>query len=118
MASIEKEKWVTNVATEIGLGPTLFIMTQKVMCHLFCVLAIINVPLFLFYLRGNGVNDTNDNQKTHVDINMVTIFGFFSLGNLGTSKHVCSSVNVGNYEKHFDLTCKYGSMKELSSYGI
>ena len=53
-----------------------------------------------------------------MEVNLVTTFGFLSMGNLGTSKHVCSSVNVGNYEKKFELDCKYGTMRELSEFGL
>jgi hypothetical protein len=46
---INKSEWVTPAAREIGLGPTLFIMTQKAFMYLFLVITIINIPLFAFY---------------------------------------------------------------------
>ena len=111
MSSIDEEKWVTNCAKEIGLGPTLFLMSQKALFYLFILLSLVNIPLFLFYLRGNG-------GQGAVEVNLVTTFGFLSMGNLGDSKHICSSINVGNYEKNFDFSCKYGTMKELTEYGL
>ena len=50
-------EWVTPCAKEIGLGPTLFLMTQKAFMYLFAFFAIINFPLFFFYARGGGGND-------------------------------------------------------------
>jgi len=51
---INKTEWVTPVAKEIGLGPTLFLMTMKAFFWFFAILAILNIPLFMFYLGGNG----------------------------------------------------------------
>ena len=83
---IKKTDWVTPVAKEIGLGPTLFLMTQKAFFWVFVLFTIINIPLILFYTGGSGTSETGGN--------FVTMFGKFSLGNLGTSQHTCASLNV------------------------
>jgi len=47
-------KWVTNEAREIGIGPTLFLMTQKAFAYLFIVFFILNLPLMFFYYNAGG----------------------------------------------------------------
>jgi len=54
MKNFNQEKWVTPVAKELGVGAVLFLMTMKALFYLFALLSIINIPLFLFYVRGNG----------------------------------------------------------------
>jgi len=53
-SQVKKSTWVTPCAKEIGLGPTLFLMTQKALTYLFLLFLIISFPLFFFYARGNG----------------------------------------------------------------
>ena len=48
-----KEEWVTPVAREIGLGPTLFLMTLKAFMWLFLFFTVINIPLFMLYGSGD-----------------------------------------------------------------
>jgi hypothetical protein len=47
--TILKSKWVTPTAKEIGLGPTLFLMTMKAFFWMFVLFSIINIPLILLY---------------------------------------------------------------------
>jgi len=50
---VDQEEWVTPVAREIGLGPTLFLMTLRAFMWLFLFFTIINIPLMIFYASGN-----------------------------------------------------------------
>lgn len=102
---LKKTRWVTEPAKEIGLGATLFLMTNKAFFWLFVLFALINIPLMGIYMGGNGLSP--------VIPGFIGFLGRLSLGNLGTSTHVCNKVNVGNYEKTFFLSCPYGTMKEL-----
>jgi hypothetical protein len=54
MCQVKKSEWVTPCAREIGLGPTLFIMTHKALAWLFTFFFIINIPLMFFYAKGSG----------------------------------------------------------------
>ena len=94
---------MTPVAKEIGLGATLFLMTQKALFYLFIFLAIINCPLFLFYAAGPSPPNSG----------FIPMLGVLSLGNLGTTDFTCNSLNVGNYEKKFGLMCNYGTMTDI-----
>lgn len=107
---LDRNKWVTEPAKEIGLGASLFLMTQKALFFLFCLFAIINIPLMLFYFNGNG--------QSEVMPGFVGFLGRFSLGNLGTSEMVCNTVNVANWEKNFYFSCPYGTIRELFNFGI
>ena len=48
-----QDEWVTPVAREIGLGPTLFLMTLKAFMWLFLFFTVLNIPLMIFYASGN-----------------------------------------------------------------
>lgn len=102
---LKPTRWVTEPAKEIGLGATLFLMTNKAFFWLFLLFTLINIPLLGIYMGGNGLSE--------VMPGFVGFLGKASLGNLGTSTHVCNSINVGNYEKTFFLSCPYGAMTEL-----
>ena len=52
---IKKTHWVTPVAREIGLGPTLFLMTMKAFAWLFLFFFLCNIPLILFYYKGSEI---------------------------------------------------------------
>lgn len=52
MCCINKAKWVTPAAREIGIGPTLFLMTNKAFAYLFLFFIVLNSPLFYYYSTG------------------------------------------------------------------
>jgi len=41
------------MAKQIGIGPTMFLMSTKALAWLFLVISIINIPVMLFYSTGN-----------------------------------------------------------------
>ena len=96
---------MTEPAKEIGLGATLFLMTQKAFFWLFVIFTLINIPLIAIYNGGNGLSETLPG--------FIGAVGKMTIGNLGTSTHICNRVNVANYEKNFFLSCPYGQMEEL-----
>jgi hypothetical protein len=57
--SIKSTKWITPCAKEIGLGPVLFLHTQKAFAYLFALFLVINLPLFFFYARGSGPTEAS-----------------------------------------------------------
>ena len=64
----------TELAKQIGIGPTLFLMSTKALSAFFFLIAILNVPVMMFYSNGN----------TEIEINKVdSFFATFSLGNVG-----------------------------------
>lgn len=109
---IKKADWVTSTAREIGLGPTLFIMTQKAFMYMFLLLVLINLPLFFFYTKGNG------NVDPVLSKNLADKLARMSLGNMGTSDYTCANINVGRNEKTFDLHCPYGTMRSFTEFGL
>jgi hypothetical protein len=112
-AQIKKEEWVTNCAREIGLGPALFIMTQKAFMYLFLILVIINLPLFFFFVRG-GAPETDGVQSNQFSDKLARM----TLGNMGTSDYTCSNINLARNEKVFNLQCNYGTMRYFSEFGL
>jgi hypothetical protein len=88
---VKASRWITEPAKEIGLGATLFLMTHKAFAWVFLLFAIINMPLLSMYMGGNGLSE--------VMPGFVGFIGKMTIGNLGTSTHICNKINVGNYEK-------------------
>ena len=54
---IKKSEWVTEEARKIGLGPVLFLHSMKALAYLFLFFSLINIPLLMFYLRGEPAAD-------------------------------------------------------------
>lgn len=107
---IKDSKWVTEPAKEIGLGATLFLMTNKAMFWLFVFFAIVNIPLMAFYFNGNG--------PSYVVPGFVGFLGRLTLGNVGTSDYTCNQVNIASYKKTMFLSCNYGTMHQLYQFGL
>jgi len=67
----------SEMAGQIGLGPSLFLMSTKAMAIFFMCLTIVNLPLLYFYMNGSVVD--NMNQSGDFALNFVR----FTLGNIG-----------------------------------
>lgn len=63
------------MATEIGIGPSLFLLTTRSLIYLFLILTLLNLPVMYFYYHGNVVTEENGQKEN-------SIFIKFSLGNL------------------------------------
>ena len=78
------ESPITPLAKEIGLGPTMFLMSSKALSVLFFFLTIINLPVYLFYYSSNDY----EVQSIPIDF-----FPKLSIGNIGQAENSCSSMN-------------------------
>jgi hypothetical protein len=43
-----------DLAKELGIGPTMFLLSTRAMAWLFFALTIINIPVFAFYYHGTN----------------------------------------------------------------
>ena len=50
-------EWITPCAKEIGIGPTMFLLTNKAFAWLFLFLFLLNIPLMIFFQKGAVVPD-------------------------------------------------------------
>jgi len=41
-----------------------------------------------------------------------------SMGNLGVSDYTCANINMGKNEKILRFNCPYGTMRQLTAYGL
>lgn len=80
-----RAKETTQMARQIGVGPTLFLMTTKAFSQLFFFLSILYIPLIFIYLVGNPHDSTNFWQEN--------IFVQTSLGHLSSSGLTCGAIN-------------------------
>jgi len=79
------------MAKQLGVGPTLFLMSTKAMSCFFIFLTLLNFPVMGFYFLGNQ----NDELTQFTDL-----FALTSMGNVGQSGNTCGEVNLKNvYEK-------------------
>lgn len=119
MCCIKGNKWITPAAREIGIGPTLFLMTQKAFAYMFFLFMIINIPLIIFYSAGHG--GVKDDKK---DAQFTDVFGQLSIGNLGVSDYACANLNIAKVgynsfdKKKLQFNCPYGTMRNFTQYGI
>jgi len=84
-----RKKKITYMAKEIGLGPSLFLITTKELLKLFLVLSLINIPTLLFIYEYND----------YASIDTFNFFTMFSLGNMAENGKVCSIVNLAQENK-------------------
>lgn len=76
---------ISEMSQEIGVGPTMFLMSAKSLAILFFVLTIINIPCYVFYW---GSSADSASIQTPQDL-----FNALSLGNIGQAAHACDVVN-------------------------
>jgi len=67
------------MARQIGVGPTLFLMTTKAMSVLFLILFLINLPVLNFFYMGTRADPENTQSATQI----TEKFAQLSLGNIG-----------------------------------
>jgi hypothetical protein len=111
---IKKSEWVSQPAKDIGLGPVLFLHTMKAFAYLFCFFTILNIPLFMFYVKGQGPAslDRVESKK------FTDVFGKIAIGNLGQSDFACSNFNIARNHTYFYFSCPYGTMRQLVDFGM
>lgn len=110
---VKKSEWVTEEARAIGLGPVLFLHTMKALAYLFLFFSLVNIPLFMFYLRGEPSAEDGVEPARFTDV-----FGRLSMGALGVSGFACSNFNIAKGHKEFYLHCPSGTIRELFEFGM
>jgi len=100
---------ISAMSQEIGVGPTLFLMSAKSLAILFFVLTIINIPCYVFYF---GSSADSASIKTPQDL-----FNALSLGNIGQAAHACDVVNWAQ-DQTVSLSCNVGTLTSIRYMGI
>ena len=73
---------------EIGVGASLYLLTLKAITKVFILLTIINAPVVLLYMSGEGIGK---------DAPLISyVFNSINMGNLGETQPVCSTVDLAN----------------------
>ena len=94
---------VKPMAKEIGLGPTLFLITVRKLTCFFLIVSILNIPVYLFLWFSN---DT-------IPITVGDILGKLSLGGITQSQTMCNSMNYASAET-LKIQCK-NKISEIDS---
>lgn len=107
----------TDMAKQIGIGATLFLMSTKALAIFFFILFFLNIPVLIFY--SGGVDHGKQESESIFDL-----FSKFTLGNVGTPGYSCGEVNlarmnlnsVGDYK--LELSCGFGTLGPIIDVGL
>lgn len=106
----KKSQWITPAARELGVGSSIFLLTQKAFAWLFLVLFLLNMPLMFFYAKGSGDPALQGPQS----FQFTDLFAYISLGNMGVSDYTCANLNVARHEKVLRFNCPFGTMRDIT----
>lgn len=106
-----KESPVSELAKELGIGPTMFLMSIKQLIKLFFVFMMMNMPIYVY------LSKTHDDSRTGGDI--YTFFASFTMGALGQGEPTCSETNLVT-KTQLELKCghPYATIEEINTIGI
>ena len=65
---------ITNLAKEINIGPTMFLMTAKALMKFFILMTILNIPNYFMFHRSYQGEKAKD---------LVQLFSMINLGSFG-----------------------------------
>lgn len=77
---------IRQIHKQIGLGPSLLLLTTKALTSFFLLLTIINIPMFIVLVNAQG----EDSNLTFSNLTPLDIFAKTSIGNLGESIPSCA----------------------------
>jgi len=100
---------ISEMSQEIGVGPTMFLMSAKSLAILFFVLTIINIPCYVFYY---GSSADSASIKSPQDL-----FNALSLGNIGQAAHACDVINWAQ-DATVSLSCNVGTLTSIRYMGV
>lgn len=107
----------TEMAKQIGIGASLFLMSTKVFAIFFFILFLINIPVMIFY--AGGVDHGEQAERSMFDY-----FSIMSLGNVGSPGYTCgeqnlAKFNIGQKNSMFmELSCGFGTLGPLIDVGL
>lgn len=106
-----KEERITEMAKEIGIGPTMFLLSVKQIFKLFFLLLILNMPIYVY------LSQTHDSLRTGG--NILTFFSSFTLGALGQGEPTCSEIDVLQ-DFNMNLTCghPFATIEDITHVGL
>ena len=106
-----------ELSKEIGLGPSLFLMTTKSVAWFFLFLTVINIPIYLFFHQSNQTADCDmNNFKAET---LQECFDKVSLGSMGQNEVACSTLNFARNRK-INLSCstQFAKLTEIKFMGL
>lgn len=83
------ERWkkdTTPLAQQIGIGPTLFLLTTRTLGYFFLFLTLVNLPILHLY---QGTNPGGAKSEVYNNI-----WARYSMGNIGSNAYACDTVDI------------------------
>lgn len=99
------------ILKDLGLGPSLYLLTLKAFGKLFLGITILNLPVMYFFMCGT------ENKSPHLNL-LQRMFTTLSIGNLGELGPNCESSNLAINDTTFELSCTSGVLDRLDSFGL
>ena len=102
---------ITEMAKELGIGPTMFLMSLKQLMKVFFLFTILNMPIYVYLSKTHDVSRTGGN--------IFTFFASFTMGALGQGEPTCSEINLAN-STILELKCghPYATIEEITTIGM
>ena len=106
-----KSEPITEMAKEIGIGPTMFLMSVKQLIKIFLVFTMLNMPIYVYLSKTHDVSRTGGN--------IFTFFASFTMGALGQGEPTCSEISLTN-SSTIELACghPFATIEEINTIGI
>lgn len=97
----------SDMARQLGVGPTLFLMSTKAFSWFFLALTILNVPIIMFFGSGNAAGEYRQ---------LPDLFSIVSMGNVGQSDYSCGSVNMAELYMKDPKMFGYSATEQIDDY--
>ena len=106
-----KSEPIMEMAKEIGIGPTMFLMSIKQLIKLFFIFFMLNMPIYVYLSKTHDVTRTGGN--------IFTFFASFTMGALGQGEPTCSEISLTN-SSTIELACghPFATIEEINTIGI
>jgi hypothetical protein len=103
------EEHIQPLAKEIGLGPSLYLITIRKLTCFFLMISLLNLPVYLFLWFSNDTIPTT----------MGDLMARLSLGSISQDTTKCSSMNYAS-STTLKIQCpnKFGRLQNLTYLGI
>lgn len=95
------------MAQQLGLGPSLFLMSTKAFAWFFFALALLNLPVMIFYGTGNSAGKLE---------RPTDLFAILSMGNVGQSGQACDGVRVQELYQKDPGALGYNAKEQWKEY--
>lgn len=108
------ERKIYDVSKNLGLGPSLYLISLKAYIKLFFVLSLMCIPSIVVLMSGDQIEDMGLNDGSLFELLSRTTLGNF--GYLG--KSTCNSMNLASVPGSIYMHCPSGVFDSITAVGL